>query len=64
MLESLLWESAAIAELEGRHQESVELAEPLIELGYQVGWELEPVPHIWLRQVATNRVMRWGTAAG
>lgn len=63
-LESTIWESAALAEIEGDHAESVKLAAMLSELGYEVGWETDPKPHIWLRHLGTGQIMRRGTSEG
>lgn len=64
LLESTIWESAALSEIEGDHAESVNLASMLSEFGYEVGWETDPKPHIWLRHLDTGQVMRRGTSEG
>jgi hypothetical protein len=62
LFESTIWESAALSEIEGDHTESVKLAAMLSELGYEVGWETDPKPHMWLRHLSSGQILRRGTS--
>lgn len=63
LLEAHLWAEVAYAELDGRHEESVEMAEMLRPLGYEVAWLDVPRPHVLLRHVGTGQTMRWWMTA-